>query len=352
MYYVNPNLFFIFENGSFCLWKYKDHEQFEINKELVDLLIDISEGKDTPEKHPLLDDLIENDVISKTPYKMFPWGWDRLSHIFHMGTQNVPELLEKRTKQEMISDFIGFSKEYAQRKSKKAPQNQQQKISLSKVDENMETLSLLETAKKRLTSRHFSGKSLPEKSLSTILYYTFGECLSWDNINENVQLMGTRKTSPSAGGIHSIEAFVVIFNVEGLESGLYLYDSQDHTMTPIHFKADYETLIPLMADQFYLKGLSFGVFFVSDMTKVWEKYLHSRAYREIFLDAGHLSQMMQLWATSLGHNTWISGYFRDNDLIDYLKIKEETQAPLLFVGVGHGERTPLHPDMEEALKKT
>lgn len=105
-----------------------------------------------------------------------------------------------------------------------------------------------------------------------------------------------------------------------------------------------------MADQFYMEGLAFGVFMVSDLTRVWEKYLHSRAYREIFLDAGHLSQTLQLTATSLSLNTWVSGYFRDDDLINYLGITEENKAPLLFVGIGKGNRTPLHPDMIKSLK--
>ena len=98
-----------------------------------------------------------------------------------------------------------------------------------------------------------------------------------------------------------------------------------------------------------MKGLAFGVFFVSDLDAVWTKYLHSRAYREIFLDTGHLSQTMQLLATSLALNTWISGYFRDEILIDYLQLTPQ-QAPILYVGVGKGERTPIHPDMRDALK--
>ena len=137
--------------------------------------------------------------------------------------------------------------------------------------------------------------------------------------------------------------------VEGIESGLYTYNCKEHSLSLVHNDLSEKTLVSIMADQFYMEGLAFGVFLVSDLEKVWAKYLHSRAYREIFLDAGHLSQTLQLMATSLSLNTWISGYFRDDDLMSFLKVSDKSKAPLLFVGVGRGQSTPLHPDMLEAL---
>jgi len=348
-------LFFLFEKGSFCLWNYERHEQFEIEKDLIAVLMDISQGKEIQEDNPFLNDLLENDVISQIPYENTPWGWDQLSRIFHRGTQNVPELQEKRSKQEMIHDFIGFSEGYAQRKEthEKEIKKSSNKLQLSPVDPNLKTLGFVETLKTRFTSRHFSGETVSEKDFSTILYYTFGEIHDkWEGLEDSVDLIGVRKSSPSAGGIHSIQAYVTVFTIEGIQSGLYLYESKDHSLELIHEKVEFETLIALMADQFYMEGLAFGVFMVSDLERVWAKYLHSRAYRELFLDAGHLSQTFQLTATALSLNSWISGYFRDDELMDYLKISGENKAPLLFVGVGKGERTPLHPDMLEGLKQS
>lgn len=356
-FYINPNLFFLFEKDAFCLWNYGAHEQFEIEKDLITLLMDISQRKETDSNNPLLADLLENDVIRTTPYSSKPWGWDNLSRIFHKGTQNVPELQEKRSKQEMINDFLDFSQDYSQRKETQPKQEMPQKksriIKLPKADPSVETLTFIDTLKTRFTSRHFSGKSVSEKDFSSVLFYTFGEIHDkWEGIEDTVDLIGTRKSSPSAGGIHSIQAYVTVFNVEGIDPGLYLYESKEHSLSLIHTKVDFEILIPLMGDQFYMEGLAFGVFMVSDLERVWAKYLHSRAYREIFLDAGHLSQTLQLTATALSLNTWLSGYFRDDDLMDYLDISGENKAPLLFVGAGLGKRTPLHPDMLEGLKKS
>ena len=352
-YYINPNLFFLFEKGALCLWNYEAHEQFQIEKDLMTLLIDIVNKVEIKEDTTFLKDLLENDVVRSVPYDSTPWGWDRLSHMFHRGTQNVPELQETRSKKEMIHDFIGFSEKYSERKKviSETKVTSSKVINLSPVDRSQETLPFLETLQKRLTTRHFSGEEVSEKDFSTILYYSLGEIHdTWEGVDPSVNLLGVRKTSPSAGGIHSIKAYVTVFNVEGIESGLYLYDSKAHVLEFIHDNVKFETLITLMADQFYMEGLAFGVFLVSDLDKVWAKYLHSRAYREIFLDAGHLSQTFQLCATSLSLNTWLSGYFRDDDLMDYLKISGAKKAPIIFVGVGKGKRTPLHPDMLDALK--
>ena len=354
-YYLNPNLFFLFEKGALCLWNYDAHEQFEIEKDLMSLLVDISQNKEVAGNNPFLADLLENDVIKATPYDLPPWGWDQLSRLFHRGTQNVPELQEKRSKQEMIHDFIGFSEGYAQRKEDQTKESKQflKTLKLSKVAPPLETLPFMDILKKRLTSRHFSGEAISEKELSTILYYTFGEIHDkWEGVEDTVELIGVRKSSPSAGGIHSVQAYVTVFNVEGIESGLYLYDSKAHSLGLIHTKVEFETLITLIADQFYMEGLAFGVFLVSDLERVWAKYLHSRAYREIFLDAGHLSQTFQLTATALSLNTWLSGYFRDDDLVEFLRIQGENKVPIIFVGAGKGERTPLHPEMVEGLRKS
>jgi hypothetical protein len=152
-YYVNPNLFFLFEKGSLCLWNYEAHEHFEIEKDLLGLLVDVHGGKEIDIKTPLFADLIENDIVRAEPYDIHPWGWDRLSHIFHIGTKNIPELQEQRSKKEMIQDFIGFSEGYAQRKNEREKHNVVSKksprcitlsdVQLNSIETPLETLSAL-----------------------------------------------------------------------------------------------------------------------------------------------------------------------------------------------------------------
>ena len=351
IYYVNPSIFFLFEEGKLCLWNYASHEQFAIDTKVIETLLHIYNQKDVSQS-PFLDDLLENDIIRRMPYPEGKWGWDRLSHIFHFGVQNPPELKEHRTQEEMIEDFLSFSEKYREQKDNNPSikTTVKTKIPLPAPTISVESKNLHEALLKRMTIRNFSEKMVSLENLSMILFYTFGHIpQNWEGIPDSIQLLGIHKTSPSAGGIHATKAYVVIFSVEGLKPGVYLYDSEYHSLGLIHTKISWEKLISIVGDQFYVQGISFGVFMVADIEQVWSKYLHSRAYRETFLDAGHLSQTLQLLSTSISLNTWITGYFRDSELLKFLHVSEDHHVPLLFVGVGEGERSPVHPAMMEAL---
>ena len=42
-----------------------------------------------------------------------------------------------------------------------------------------------------------------------------------------------KRTSPSAGGFHPVEAYPLVLRVEGVEPGLYHYNGRDHTLERI-----------------------------------------------------------------------------------------------------------------------
>jgi SagB-type dehydrogenase family enzyme len=350
-YYLNPYIFLFLDGPSLYLWDYDHHKQFSINDEYLSVIKRISRGEKVADQEDIITTLLNNNIIQDTPYKKGFWGWDKLSEIFHKGTQNLLELAESRTPTELIEDYKAFSQEYAE----KTPSFE------NKIDMPITPLSLpnkallkgvelVETLEKRLTSRYFKGQAIPEEYLSTLLYYAFGEIHpAWEGVEATIQMVGKRKTSPSAGGVHSIDAYVTVLNVTGVPCGLYRYDAKQHTLQQVRKEIAEAELIHIMADQFYMAGLAFGVFLVSDMQKVWQKYLHSRGYREIFLDAGHLSQTFQLLATGLKLDTWISGYLRDQKLLDLLSLDKDRYAPIFFMGAGIGERKPLHPEIIKAF---
>ena len=352
-YYLNPHIFLFLDGPSLYLWDYDHHKQFSINDDYLHIIRRISRGEKVTDDAATLTNLLKNNIIQTTPYKKVLWGWDKLSEIFHRGTQNLPELSEQRTPAELIEDYKEFSQEYAEKYHR--PQGVTEKKALLPLSfpnkELLKGVGLLETLENRLTSRYFKGQPIPEEYLSALLYYAFGEVHgAWEGVGATLQMVGKRKTSPSAGGVHSIDAYVAVINVTGMPRGIYRYDSEKHGLQQIQEGIAESELIHIMADQFYMEGLSFGVFLVSNMHKVWQKYLHSRGYREIFLDAGHLSQTFQLLATGLKLDTWISGYFRDQDLLNLLALDKDQYAPIFFMGTGIGERKPLHPEIIKALE--
>ena len=121
------------------------------------------------------------------------------------------------------------------------------------------------------------------------------------------------RTAPSAGGLYPVETYLSVRSVEGLESGMY------------HFR-------PLNADLEFLKrgdyaralanaALGQGMVADAQVTFIWSAVLErskwkyrERAYRYIYIDAGHIGQNLYLAAEALGLGSCTIGAFFDEDV--------------------------------------
>jgi SagB-type dehydrogenase family enzyme len=121
------------------------------------------------------------------------------------------------------------------------------------------------------------------------------------------------RTAPSAGGLYPVETYLLVRAVDGLDPGIY------------HFR-------PLTADLEFLKGGNYagalasaalGQEMVADaqVTFIWSAVLErgtwkyrERAYRYIYIDAGHIGQNLYLAAEGLGLGACTIGAFFDDDV--------------------------------------
>ena len=154
-----------------------------------------------------------------------------------------------------------------------------------------------------------------------------------------------RKTSPSGGGLHCNEAYVIIQNVDGLKKGVYHYNVRKHGLTYIGEWE--EPLSELLCGQYFGDKAAIGIFVVAHLEKLWAKYPHSRGYRVALCDAGHLSQMFHLCARSLGLDSWLTGAFEDCAVSGLLKLEGAHHAPLLFLAAGYGSGDSLPAEFLE-----
>jgi SagB-type dehydrogenase family enzyme len=222
---------------------------------------------------------------------------------------------------------------------------------------NLESLNQLlfsEILKQRLTVRTFDGKPVSVENLSTLLFVTFGLFHGpWQDLTDaGLQEMGLRKTSASGGGLHPNEAYVTILNVPGIEPGMYHYDVERHGLVRVNAAVSDDQVAALCMGQPFGNGIAFGVFLVAYLNKAWWKYEHSRAYRVVLMDAGHLSQTFQLVATSLGILTWMTANIHDLDVSSLLKLEGVHQAPLHFLGGGYGKKSAVYEGVIQHFKDT
>lgn len=187
----------------------------------------------------------------------------------------------------------------------------------------------------RRTHRQFTGEPVDQKILSTLLFYTFSPMLFCD-----ANVLGTvvMKTSPSGGARHELEAYIAVFDVEGIPPGLYHYCAENHSLE----------LLSSDFDRAFLRSINYGMAMPSDSAFVWIvtaifwrtmwKYAHSRNYRVTLLGAGHIGQTFALTATALGLGPWQTIVFRDTELERALGIDGYREGVLYMFGAGHPVR--------------
>jgi SagB-type dehydrogenase family enzyme len=138
------------------------------------------------------------------------------------------------------------------------------------------------------------------------------------------------RTAPSAGGLYPVETYLLVRAVEGLDPGIY------------HFR-------PLTVDLEFLKGGDFagvlaraalGQEMVADaqVTFIWSAVLErgkwkyrERAYRYIYIDAGHIGQNLYLAAEGLGLGACTIGAFFDDDVNRLIGV-DGTEETVIYLG--------------------
>lgn len=350
--YINPNLFFLIKDGQFVVWNYLHHTQFTLAAEYMERLRLWAEGK-AESLLPIDAELVQAQLIAKTPFLQREWGWDELSKIFHIGTKDIAEHLIGMSREDWIENYLAYCNSI----STHSPTLHIRKEGASIVSLPDPDLSLLEqerfysVIKRRKTNRSFKGEKVSLEALSTLLFVSLGPLHEkWSDLEVNdLQVIGRRKSFPSAGGLHPEEAYVIAFRIEGLAPGIYHYDSFDHHLTLIEEKLAEKELIPLLYGQYFAEGLAAGIFLTSRFEKAWWKYPHSRGYRMALIDIGHASQSIVLTATALGLDTWMTGAFSDSGVEKFLSLTSSTEQPLFFIGVGQGDNSTLDPHMLSQL---
>jgi len=167
--------------------------------------------------------------------------------------------------------------------------------------------------------------SLPE--FSYLLWCTQG-------VKEVISNVATRRTVPSAGARHALETTLLVNRVDGLIPGLYRYLSLEHQLGIL--KTD-----KLIADEIVKAG--FGQDFIkhSAVTFIWSTFIYrmkwrygERAYRYIFLDAGHVAQNLYLSAGAIRCGVCAIAAFSDDDMNHILNLDGKEQFVVYMASVG------------------
>lgn len=189
---------------------------------------------------------------------------------------------------------------------------------------------------KRYTGRNYDTNAvLPLATASRLLQRAFGAQFEREMAPDAAVL---KKVSPSAGGLHPIEAYVMAQRVEGVPSGLYHYHPVRHALEPMKAMDTTQTAglaLRAVADQDWFVGAPMLVFLVARVERNFWKYRnHVKAYRAILLDAGHLSQTFYLLATEAGMPAFVTAAMNEKDVEQALGLDPLSDAVIAVCGCG------------------
>lgn len=140
------------------------------------------------------------------------------------------------------------------------------------------------------------------------------------------------RTAPSAGATYPIEVYALINNVIGLDSGVYHYLADTHHLKLIKYTTATSIVNSVLRQRFILRA---GITFIlTAMPSRTIRRYGNRAWRYIYMEAGHIAQNIMLESVALGLSSVPVGAFDDEKINEYLGFIGTEQVAVYLVSVG------------------
>ena len=191
--------------------------------------------------------------------------------------------------------------------------------------------SVWEVLTQRRSVRRFEDAPLQQAELSQLLWAAQG-------VTQARRGFGLR-TAPSAGALYPVETYLVIHTVADLEPGVYHYGVEKHELEQLKtgdFQMD-ATRAALDQEIAYWANVVF-VWTAMFQRSKW-KY-RQRAYRYVYLDAGHIAQNVALAAVALGLGSCQIAALYDDEANALLNVDGVEESTVYMTVVGRPRSRP------------
>ena len=191
---------------------------------------------------------------------------------------------------------------------------------------DMKTLPLMEAIARRKSIRLYSGEPLAGEALSFLLWASGGV--------GRTERGNVYRTAPSAGALYPIETYLAIQGVVGIDPGIYHYALKDHALEELK-KGQYghDITQAALGQKMCLNAAVVFIWTAIFYRSKW-KY-KERAYRYIYLDAGHIAENLALAATSIGLGTCQIGALFDGEVNSIVDVDGKDESVVYMSVVGH-----------------
>lgn len=177
----------------------------------------------------------------------------------------------------------------------------------------------------RRSVRDFSSAPIRFSELSQLIWATQGISLrAWGH---------DFRVVPSAGALYPTETYVVASHVEGLSPGIYHYQVKEAELVLLEEGRFGRALQEAGLGQELLAEAACVFLWTAVVGRSKWKY-RERAYRYLYMDAGHIGQNLYLAAAALGLGCCTVGAFYDEEMDRLIKIDGKDEITLYLGAVG------------------
>lgn len=199
--------------------------------------------------------------------------------------------------------------------------------------------ALSELMQRRTTCRNFdTTRLLPADLFGALLERVFAAQAVHAISAETAVL---KKNSPSGGGLHATECYLLVQHVAGIAPGLYHYHAGEHALEPMNGAdgLDRDALTALAArlvagQTWFANAHALAILTPRFARSFWKYRNHAKAYRALILDSGHLSQSLYLVATELGLGAYVTSAINEFEIERAFGLDGLVEGPLAVCGFG------------------
>lgn len=177
----------------------------------------------------------------------------------------------------------------------------------------------------RKSIRNFGQKPISKGQLSYLLWASTGI----QRVEDGYEF----RTAPSAGALYPVETYVVVNNVAEVEKGLYHYAVKSHQLEQLK-QGDHSTAIAQAALGQSMCAEAAAVFVWSAVFQRCKWKYGERAYRYIYLDAGHIAENLALAAVSLNLGSCEIGALYDDQVNAILGVDGSGESVISMAALG------------------
>ncbi len=189
-----------------------------------------------------------------------------------------------------------------------------------------EGIPLWEALAGRRSMRNFSRLSLEYPVLARLLWATQGVTR-----REGSYLL---RTAPSAGALYPVETYAIINRVQDLSPGIYHLDITGWSLELLREGSFGQALASAGLNQNMLDSAAAVLVWTAVVARSAWKY-EQRAYRYIYMDAGHIAQNLYLAAVAIGLGCCTVGAFFDAEVNEVIGVDGKEEFALYMGAVGN-----------------